>query len=169
MAVNIFGQGTPQVKPWTGATDKPRVIHPWGMYTGPMRAEFGCNELWVTDGIKAVLEHKTRYRENWYREIFVIMTIRWEGVRRDPRPFDKPKVMDRLEALQARFPSLHLCSGVFGRAKGQPCSQILWFDVRKDDLHPHIRPVLVGLEEELAPGTYHANRLQPAIRDPWKD
>jgi hypothetical protein len=52
----------------------------------------------------------------------------WHGKRKvGGTNFTKPKIMDRLESLQARFPTLTFFTGVFPRITGQPCTQILWY------------------------------------------
>lgn len=52
----------------------------------------------------------------------------WDGRRGHGIPYSYKPIMDRLEVLQARYPRLHFFAGVFPRLKGQPCTQILWYD-----------------------------------------
>jgi hypothetical protein len=54
---------------------------------------------------------------------------RWDGRRRRVGiPYSRKDIMDRLDVFQARYPRLNFFSGVFPRIKGQPCTQILWYD-----------------------------------------
>ncbi len=56
----------------------------------------------------------------------------WAGHRRAARggiPFTKPQIMDRLETLQRRYPSLAFFVGTFPNpsGNGQDRTQILWY------------------------------------------
>jgi hypothetical protein len=70
---------------------------------------------WSTEG----LEHDL---------ILMATSCIWRGNRKiGGINFTKPKVMDRLENLQAAFPTLTFFTGVFPRLKGQSSTQILWY------------------------------------------
>lgn len=57
---------------------------------------------------------------------------RWDGRRRRAGiPYSRKDIMDRLDVLQARHPTLNFFAGVFPRQGKQSCTQVLWYDDRQ--------------------------------------